>query len=58
MADASSSDAVPDDNKQTSDTVEQVPTHLRLAPQWIRDLSPEELDRRERALVRKIDLRL
>lgn len=28
------------------------------APQWIRDISPEELARRENQLKRKIDLRL
>ncbi|KAL1881256.1 hypothetical protein Daus18300_001108 [Diaporthe australafricana] len=47
-------------SKTDMGTAEQVETSsgLASAPQWIRDISPEELARRENRLRRKIDFRL
>lgn len=51
-----------DDLKQDSMTVERVPTltsaRFRNAPEWLRDMPPEELEKRERRVRRKIDFRL
>lgn len=51
-----------DDLKQDLETVEQVHTstsaRFRNAPQWIRDMSPEELAEKEKRIRRKIDFRL
>lgn len=52
--------ATMDDLKTEAGVVEQVEVRqsLNQAPAWIRDLSPEELQLREKQLIRKIDLRL
>lgn len=47
-------------SKTDMGTAEQVESRpgLGSAPQWIRDISPEELSNREKRLKRKIDFRL
>lgn len=51
-----------DDLKKEIDTLERVHTSTSArfwnAPQWIRDMPPEELTEKEKSIRRKIDLRL
>lgn len=48
------------DMKAEAGVVEQIEVRqgLNQAPTWIQDLQPEELQIREKKLIRKIDLRL
>jgi hypothetical protein len=51
-----------EDLKQDLQTIEQIATitsaRFRNAPEWIRDMPTEELERKEKRIRRKIDARL